>query len=76
MSHNNLRLHLIGQEIPYNIVPLSLIDLLLYVMSDELIQIKPSEVTFVEGLRESERGAIFRVMVRGRHCAMKVVSDF
>jgi hypothetical protein len=45
-------------------------------MSDELIQIKPSEVTFVEGLRESERGVIFRVMVRGRHYAMKVVSDF
>jgi hypothetical protein len=43
-------------------------------MSDELIQIKPSEVHFVEELRRSKRGAIFRVMVRGRHCAMKVVS--
>jgi hypothetical protein len=59
-----------------HIIALSLIDLLLYVMSDndELIQIKPSEVHFVEELRRSERGAIFRVMVRGRHCAMKVVN--
>jgi len=48
---------------------------LLYVMSDELTQIKPSEVTFVEELRRSERGTIFRVIVRGRHCAMKVVND-
>jgi hypothetical protein len=43
-------------------------------MSDELIQIKPSEVYFVEELRRSERGAIFRVMVQGRHCVMKVVN--
>src|ERR1700733_4039277 len=57
-----------------HIVALRLIDLLLYVMSDELIQIKPSEVHFVEELRRSERGAIFRVMVQGRHCAMKVVN--
>jgi hypothetical protein len=58
-----------------HIVALPLIDLLLYVMSDKLVQIKPSEVHFVEELRKSERGAIFRVVVRGRHCVMKVVND-
>ena len=44
-------------------------------MSDEMLNIKPSEVTFVRKLKQSERSSIFQVTIRGKECIMKVVSE-
>lgn len=42
-------------------------------MVDELDEVKPSDVTFLEKLKESKYSAIFKVVVQGRMCVMKVV---
>ena len=42
---------------------------------DELEDVKPSEVSFIERLKLSKYFAVFHVVIRNRECAMKVVSD-
>jgi hypothetical protein len=42
-------------------------------MSNELLGIQSSEVTFLETLKQSKYSAIFHVYVRGRQCVLKVV---
>ena len=44
-------------------------------MADEITDIKPSDVEFIEQLREGTHSSIFKVLLRGRLCAMKVVSQ-
>lgn len=45
------------------------------IMTDEITDIKPSDVEFLEELREGKYSSIFKVLLRGRLCAMKVVSE-
>jgi hypothetical protein len=44
-------------------------------MSDEMLNIKPSDVAFLRKLNRSEYSDIFHVRVRSKECVMKVVSD-
>ena len=44
-------------------------------MSDEMRNIRPSEVAFLGNLHHSEYSDIFHVRVQGKECVMKVVSD-
>lgn len=43
-------------------------------MTDEITDINPSDVEFLEELREGKHSSILKVLVRGRLCVMKVVS--
>jgi hypothetical protein len=42
---------------------------------DEMLNLNPSEVIFVRKIKQHERSAIFQVIVRGKECVMKVVSE-
>lgn len=42
-------------------------------MADEFEQVKPSDVTFLDKLKEPKYSAVFKVSIRGRLCVMKVV---
>lgn len=42
---------------------------------DWFVGIAPTDVTFKEQLKKSERVAIYKVAVRGFTCVMKVVGD-
>ncbi|KAK9366645.1 hypothetical protein V1509DRAFT_231242 [Lipomyces kononenkoae] len=44
-------------------------------MDDEIGEVKPSDVTFFQKLKESENSSVFKVAVRGRICVMKVYHD-
>lgn len=43
-------------------------------MADEITELEPSDVTFLEKLKVSANSAVFKVVVHGRTCVMKVVS--
>lgn len=40
---------------------------------DELEDVNPSEVSFIEWLKLSKYSAVFHVVIRNRDCAMKVL---
>lgn len=44
-------------------------------MCTEMLDIKRSEVIFVRKITQSEYSNIFKVVVRGKECALKVVSQ-
>ncbi|PGG99040.1 hypothetical protein GX51_06456 [Blastomyces parvus] len=44
-------------------------------MADLFNDVEPSDVVFVEKLRESKYSAVFKVLVRGKPCVMKVHHD-
>lgn len=44
-------------------------------MTDELREVKLSEVVFIQKLKESKPSVVFQVNVRGRRCVMKVVCE-
>lgn len=44
-------------------------------MADELDELNPSDVVFLEKLKESKNTAIFKVAVNGTICVMKVVRE-
>lgn len=44
-------------------------------MPDEMQNISSIDVTFIRKLKKSIRSAIFHVVVRGKGCVMKVVSE-
>lgn len=44
-------------------------------MPNDTLHLSPSDVTFVRKLKQGERSTIFQVIVRGKECVMKVVSE-
>lgn len=44
-------------------------------MADEITELEPSDVTFLEKLKVSGNSAVFKVAVHGKACVMKVVSE-
>ncbi|KAK2806784.1 hypothetical protein FQN50_005646 [Emmonsiellopsis sp. PD_5] len=44
-------------------------------MADEIGEVKSSDVTFLEKLKESEYSVVFKVAVKGRICVIKVYHD-
>ena len=44
-------------------------------MADEITELEPSDVTFLQKMKVSGNSAIFKVAVHGRTCVMKVVSE-
>lgn len=44
-------------------------------MADEITELEPSDVTFLQKLKVSGNSAVFKVAVHGRTCVMKVVSE-
>jgi hypothetical protein len=45
-------------------------------MREEMLNVGPSEVTFIRKLKQSDYSTVFQVIVRGRECVMKVASGF
>lgn len=43
-------------------------------MADEITELDPNEVTFLEKFQDSRNSVVFKVSVHGRICVMKVVS--
>lgn len=44
-------------------------------MADELLDVQPSEVEFLEELKVGEGNVVFKTRIRSKECVMKVVSD-
>lgn len=45
-------------------------------MFEDLDELKPSDVTFLQILRQCKNSVVFKVAIRGEKCVMKVVSRY